>query len=273
LTVPPILDADTFHAAQAALQQHRAIATRNRKHAYLLCGGRLRCGRCGRGMTGICRKSGTRYYRCNSHHYLMERALRCPGVLRADVVEARVWAAVMRILEEPKLIEAEVTRQESQAEDQRAEIAQQMAAINAALAKCDREAQRWADAYAAEVINLAELKGYRGEIEARRQGLFAEQSACERRLEAIGMALQQVDALTAYCARVHQRLQAFDHAEKVVALQALDIRVTWIPGHPFTMRGSIPMGAIADSPSKRRTCQLHCAGPRPRSCTALPATP
>ena len=40
LTIPPILDAETFHAAQAALQQHRAIATRNRKHAYLLCGGR-----------------------------------------------------------------------------------------------------------------------------------------------------------------------------------------------------------------------------------------
>jgi hypothetical protein len=41
-----------------------------------------------------------------------------------------------------------------------------VALIEAALAKCDREAQRWADAYAAEVINLAELKEYRAEIEA-----------------------------------------------------------------------------------------------------------
>ena len=159
LTVPPILDADTFH--------------------------------------------------CNSHRHLVDRALRCPGVLRADVVEAQVWAAVVRILEEPELIAAEVARQEAQAEDQRAEIAQQTAAIDAALAKCDREAQRWADAYAAEVINLAELKGYRAEIEARRQGLLAEHAACRRQLEAIGMALQEVEALTAYCARVHQRLQAF----------------------------------------------------------------
>ena len=87
------------------------------------------------------------------------------------------------------------------------------------------------------------------------------------------MALQQVDALMAYCARVHQRLQAFDHAEKVVALEALDIRVTWIPGHPFTMQGSIPMGAIVESPSKRWACQLHCGWQRPRSYEALLTTP
>jgi site-specific DNA recombinase len=259
LTVPPIVDTETFHAAQAALQQHQALAIRNRKYDYLLCGGRLRCGRCGRGTTGICRKSGIRYYRCNSHHYLMDPSLRCPGVLRADVVEAQVWAAVIQVLEQPELIATEVARQETHAEAQRAEIGQQMALLDAALAKCDREAQRWADAYAGEVINLAELKGYRADIEARRQGLLTEQGALQAQLDAIGMAVQQVDALTEYCARVLQRLQAFDHPEKLVALQALDIRVSWMPGQPFTIQGSIPMGAIVDIPSKRRTCQLHYA--------------
>jgi hypothetical protein len=264
LTVPPIVEAETFHAAHAALQQHRAPAIRNRKYDYLLCGGRLRCGRCGRAMTGICRKSGIRYYRCNSHHYLMDPSLRCPGVLRADVVEAQVWAAVVRLLEQPELIATEVARQETHAEAQRAEIGLRMAVLDAALVKCVREAQWWADAYAAEVINLAELKGYRVDIEARRQGLLTEQGALQVQRDAIDMAVQQVDALKEYCARVRQRLQAFDHTEKLVPLQALDIRVSWMPGQPFTIQGSIPMGAIVDSPSKRSTCQLHCAWRRPR---------
>ena len=82
----------------------RAIATRNRKYAYLLCGGRLRCGRCGRGKTGICRKPDNSYYRCNSYHYIIDPVLRCPGVLRADVVESQVWAAVVRALDQPELI-------------------------------------------------------------------------------------------------------------------------------------------------------------------------
>jgi site-specific DNA recombinase len=251
LAVPPIIDADLFDVAQEALRTHQPLASRNRKHAYLLCGGRLRCGRCGRGTTGIYRHPHLRYYRCNSHHQLMDPALKCGGSVRADVVEREVWGAVMRVLEQPELIAAEVARQETQAEVQRAEIGQQMALLDAALAKCDREAQRWGDAYAGEVISLPELKGYRAEIEARRQSLLAEQAACQRQLEAIGASVHQVDTLTEYCQRVRQGLQTFDEAKKGVALDALNIRVTWTPGQPFAIQGSIPLGPIAAIPSRR----------------------
>jgi uncharacterized protein YPO0396 len=156
----------------------------------------------------------------------------------------------MRVLEYPELIAAEVARQEARADEQRAEIEGHIALIEAALAKCDREAQRWADAYAGEVINLAELKGYRAEIATRRQSLQAEHTACQRQLEAIGAAVQQVDALTAYCVRVRQQLQTFDQAEKRIAIEALDIRVSWIPGQPLVIQGSIPLGQIAAIPSK-----------------------
>jgi site-specific DNA recombinase len=249
LAVPPIIDADTFEAAQQALRNHQRSASRNRKHEYLLFGGRLRCGRCGRGMSSLCRQSNIRYYLCNSQHQLMDPTLRCPGSLRADVVEPQVWDAVMRVLEHPELIAAEVARQEAHADEQCADIERQVVLIEAALAKSDREAQRWADAYAAEVINLTELKGYRAEIEVRRQSLQAEQAACQRQFEAIGASVQQVDALIAYCARVRQRLQTFDQIEKRLAIEALDIRVSWIPGQPLTIQGSIPLGQIAAIPS------------------------
>jgi site-specific DNA recombinase len=251
LAVPPIIDADTFDTAQQALRNHLRWASRNRRYDYLLLGGRLRCGRCGRGMTGICRKPNIRYYHCNSHSQLMDPALRCPGSLRADVVEPGVWGAVMRVLEHPELIAAEVARQEAHADEQRADIGRQVALIEAALAKCDRESQRWADAYASEVINLAELKGYRAEIAARRQSLHGERDACQQQLEAIGAAVQQVDALTVYCSRVRQQMHTFDQAEKRLAIEALDIRLSWIPGQPLTIQGSIPLGQIATIPTPR----------------------
>jgi site-specific DNA recombinase len=123
LAVPVIIDAETFDAAQQALKNHQRLASRNRKHEYLLVGGRLRCGRCGRAMSSLCRgKYKTRYYLCNSQHQLMDKTLRCAGSLRADVVEPVVWAAVLRVLEQPELIAAEVARQEASAEEQRAEI-------------------------------------------------------------------------------------------------------------------------------------------------------
>jgi site-specific DNA recombinase len=250
LAIPPILDAETFHAAQAALHTHRLLVTRDRKHDYLLNGGRLRCGRCGRGTTGICRKPGVRYYHCNSHHHVMDPGLRRPGSLRADVVEPQVWAAVVRVLEQPDLITQEVQRQEANADDQRAEVQGELTLIDAGLAKCDREAQRWADAYAAEVINLAELKGYRAEIEARRQSLLAQQATCQARLEAIGQTVAHVGALIDYCAWVRQRLQTFDTAEKRLAFEALNVRVTWPPGEPFRIEGSIPLGPIDAIPPR-----------------------
>jgi hypothetical protein len=56
--------------------------------------------------------------------------------------------------------------------------------------------------------------------------------------------------LTAYCGRVRQHLQTFDHAEKRLAIEALDSRVSWIPGQPLIIQGTIPLSDIADSPSK-----------------------
>jgi hypothetical protein len=45
-------------------------------------------------------------------------------------------------------------------------------------------------------------------------------------MEAIMAAVQQVEALIDYCARVRAALQSFEAAEKRLAFEALDIRVT-----------------------------------------------
>jgi site-specific DNA recombinase len=190
VSIPAIIDDATFQAIQRQLATNKASSRRNRKYDYLLTGGRLRCGRCGRAMSGRTARGKFRYYRCASWSNGTDPSGRCYGEVRLDEVEPKVWDAVVRILEEPELIAAEVARQETRAEAQRAEIGQQMALMETHLAKCDREAQRWADAYAAEVINLAELKGYRAEIEARRHGLLTEHGALQAQLDVIGMAAQ-----------------------------------------------------------------------------------
>ena len=127
LAVPSIIDADTFEAVQQALRTHQRVASRNRKDEYLLFGGRLRCGRCGRGMSSLCRQRQYRYYLCNSQHQLTDHTLRCPGSVRADVIEPEVWGAVMRVLEQPELIAAEVARHEAHADEQRSAMAGQLA--------------------------------------------------------------------------------------------------------------------------------------------------
>ncbi len=255
LAIPPIIDTATFEAAKATLARHKALAKRNRKHEYLFAGVWLRCGRCGRGMTGISWKPAIRYYHCSSHHNIMDPRLRCAGSIRADVIEPQVWAAIMRVLEKPELIDAEVAKRKGNADVQRAEIQREVGVIEAALARCDREAQRWADAYAGEVINLAELKAYRADIEARRQSLQAEHAGRQAKLKAIGRDVEQTKLLSDYCARVRQRLQTFSNAEKQAAFDALGIRVSWIPGQPLTIEGSIPVAEIANRSPGSTLCR------------------
>jgi hypothetical protein len=120
----------------------------------------------------------------------------------------------------------------------------------------------------AEVINLAELKGYRAEIGARRQSVLEQRQQLQIKLDNIGHAVEHVKALMGYCDRVRLRLQTFDAAEKRLAFEALNVRITWTPGQPFAIEGTIPLGEIAPISlyrdfclSELESCQ-ECAFPR-----------
>jgi hypothetical protein len=249
--VPAILDDETFQTAQAQLRNNQATASRNRRHDYLLAGGFLRCATCGRMMTGKVTSRGQRRYRCTSRTNVLDVAQRCPGSLNADDVEARIWWAVEQVLQDPMVIAREVQRQHERSDELIAVARRELTLIDVALGKCQREEERWTKAYAAEVIELAELKAYRAEIQQRRQALHAQRAQCEAEVARFRSNIVRVDQLIDYRARVRSRLQTFSCAEKRLALQALDIQATWSAEMPLTIQGSIPIeGEIMYSTAK-----------------------
>jgi hypothetical protein len=170
--------------------------------------------------------------------------LRCRGTLRAEKIEEEVWKRVHRILECPDFIAQEAARQEGSAEEQRAELQQEVACLDTALAKCDREGARWDEAYAHDVISLEELKLYRADIATRREQLLAERTQRQAQMDLIGQAAGQVTQLMVYCRQVSQQLQTFDLADKRLALTALDIRVRWTPGEDLDVQAAVPMDGL-----------------------------
>lgn len=154
------------------------------------------------------------------------------------------------VLQQPEIIAAEVQRHHANGDQQHTEVQHELSLLAALLGKCDREEQRWASAYATEVISLEELKGYRAEIATRRESLLAQQTALQARLEGIGEALGQVEALIGYCERVRQRLHTFDITEKRLASEALDIQVNWSQGQPLAIQGPIPLSEIVPTPAR-----------------------
>jgi hypothetical protein len=124
------------------------------------------------------------------------------------------------------------------------------------LDKCDREEQRWTQAYAGKVINLAELKGCRAEIAARRESIFTQRQQLQTTLDTIGLAVEHGEALIGYCARVRQKVQTFGAAEQRLAIEALNVRVTWTPEAPLAIEGTIPFDEIVPLPLEKGVVQL-----------------
>jgi site-specific DNA recombinase len=243
IPVPPIIASEVFEAAQQKLRRNQALAKRNRKHEYLFLGGRLRCGRCGRAMSGFSPKNTPRY-RCYSQLLHQPDEPFCGGSVRADMIDPLVWREIERILSDPTIIMEELDRQGQQGGETQRDMTKEVRAIQKALADLEREAQRWDEAYAHEAIDVVELKAKKLDIAERKQRLLTQQEAAEMAMQSVQQSQARTRDILTYCLQVKERLHTLDMLHKRQALEALDIRVTWAPGELIRIEGSIPLGII-----------------------------
>jgi site-specific DNA recombinase len=156
IPVPPIIDQETFRAAQIQKQHNARMSRRNRKFEYLLCNARLRCGQCGSARSGQCRYGEQyRYYRCSRPPF--HNTLRCSRTARASTIEAVVWQAVEKALQNPKIIVREVQHRAEHADTEQSTLVRELAGCTRQLAQCDKELSKWEVAYVSDVITLARI--------------------------------------------------------------------------------------------------------------------
>jgi chromosome segregation ATPase len=133
-----------------------------------------------------------------------------------------------------------VRQRHASLDERRAMLRMDISTLESVMEKCDREEERWRKAYAAEVIDVGDLKGYLQEITTRRQELQAQQQALRAQLDKRDLADAQADALVAYCVRLPKRYQGLSFEEERLVLELLDIQVTREPGELPKIRGSAP---------------------------------
>jgi site-specific DNA recombinase len=248
IPVPAIIDPEIFAAVQQQLRDNRHLWP-SRRGTALLRSRWFRCGRCGWGMAPVT-ANGHHYYRCSSQQAKIATEHRCGGVIRADVADRQVWAAVMRLLEQPEVVTAEVAKQQATIHDQEASIGQELTTVDAALARCQHDDQRLVEAYVAGAFTATELKVYRADIMTKRRSLEVHHQALLTRRAALQHTLGQADALVDYCARVRERLQTFSLEEQHCAFDALAMQATWLPNQPLRIQASLIVEA---STSPRQT--------------------
>jgi site-specific DNA recombinase len=111
LDAPPLVDRDTWVAANTTLDGRKQAPKRPVVEEYLLRGF-ARCAHCGRKMRAQTAGKGGRYYRCEHASRPPANGERCPsrkGIRAADV-DQLVWDYVAQVIREPDALRAEVER-------------------------------------------------------------------------------------------------------------------------------------------------------------------
>ena len=216
VSVPAIIDEETFAAAQRRLEQNKQMARRNNKsHDYLLRG-LVSCGRCKLSSMGRTLHGGYHYYVCRGRTDALRAAKgeRCTArYAPAKTLDELVWQDLCCMIADPVVITHELQRARS-GEWLPQALQGRVKTLQGTLAQLERQQTRLLEVYLAEIIA-------RDEFERKRQELAQTQGALKgqlRQLEA--QAQQQIDTLEladniqTFCERLHPTLEALNFSQR-----------------------------------------------------------
>lgn len=247
-TTPPIVNSETWGAAQQRLLTNTGAAQRNATRQYLLRG-MIRCAECGRPMWSAPEKPDVRVYRCSSRDAVMGP---CGGKrVRADDIEAWAWHEVEKILRKPATIAKELQRRKTQGPDPQVE--RDRLTAQRALARLEQQQEKLVRSFAeSDDVTADLLRKEISRLEQEKARYRESVISLERDLRASQAELAELDALQAYCSRVAANLEQFGFDEKRLALDALQIKIE-ASGLDWRMEGSALVPAGVTTPPYSRS--------------------
>jgi len=145
---------------------------------------------------------------------------------------------------------------------QHADLDHERQHYNRQLVQCNKDLKRWEAMYLGKAIDLVDCKAKKADIDTRRASSCSRRARLDAEQRLIAQAQLEVASIMKYCARVRSQLQHFTLEEKRLAIEALNITVTWHPEKPPEIRDSISVTIVS---STSRNTQMGGPVSRPRS--------
>ena len=158
--------------------------------------------------------------------------------IRQDLLDQIVWQEVVRLIEDPTLIQAELDRRLDAARGAEPTKRRQDA-LERELTRIRKSMERLVTAYQEDLLPLDELRRRMPELRAREQSARAElQAILDQAADRMSF-LRLAETLTAFLQRLHESAQSLEIADrqKIVRLLVKDILVD---NDTITIRHSIP---------------------------------
>ncbi len=166
--------------------------------------------------------------------------MRCPSrPVRQDRLDAMVWRELVRLLEEPALIEAELERRLEaglETDPQR----RRRADLRSERERLERAGARLVTAYQEELITLDELRSRMPAIHSRKRVLEAELEAIQSAAEERERFLRIAETLESFRDRLRASAETLELIERQKVLRSL-VKEVLVGDGEITIRHSIPM--------------------------------
>jgi len=223
LPVPPIVNRAAFEAAQRRLAHNRKFKRRQPRHRYLLSGV-LSCAECGYAYVSTSSDYHRYYY--DSGKYTDKKHPTSSSLLRADLVEEKVWEAVKEVLLNPSALWEGYKAREADVLDQKVKLTERLETMLKLKEKAQRKLDALTEAYLDPDIGIgkAEYSRRRKAIEKEIAEWEHEAQGMQERLKAEAITQEQMEAIEEFAAKISEGIDFLEFEDKRKVLQMLEVR-------------------------------------------------
>lgn len=243
IPVPALIDEPIFARAQELLQENKMRA-RRRTIAPSLVQGLVSCRQCGYALSRTSTRSSARlihYYRClGSDAWRHLGGPRCTSrPVRQDLLDETVWTEVMRLLEDPTLIQQELDRRLAVARAADPTM-QRERTVQRDLVRVGKSIERMLTAYQEDLLSLEQLRERMPPLRQREQALRAErQSIAEQTRERV-VYLSLAETLSMFLGRLRVAADTLDILERQRIVR-LVVKEVLVADDTIVIRHCIPV--------------------------------
>ena len=251
IAVPPIVSEAIFALAQERLEANKTYAPR-RTVTPSVVQGLVSCAKCGYALYRTSTRSSARaihYYRClGSDAWRRLSGSVCNNrPVRQDLLDDVVWTEIVRLLEDPQLIQNELDRRlavarEADPTKRREET------IRRDLIRTAKSMDRLLTAYQEGLLSLDELRERMPNLRRREQTANAELQALLDQSVDRAAYLRLAETLTTFLARLRSAANGLDISERQRVVRLL-VKEVLVGDDKIIIRHSIPLPTGGDGPS------------------------
>jgi site-specific DNA recombinase len=241
--VPPLINETTFTLAEEQLEKNQRFSQRRTIEPSLLQG-MLVCARCGYGLYRSSTRTTQRklhYYRClgsDVWRHLKHAVCECAPI-RQDYLDNLVWKEVTNLLEDPILLQAEITRRVEAAK--RTDPARQhQEHLQREHSHLEKSVERLLTAYQESLLSLDELRKRIDPLRKQLNAVQAELQALHAAASDQEQYLRLIDGLAQFRERLRSRAETMDIMERQKIVRLL-VKEVLVDLDTITIRHCLPI--------------------------------